>query len=80
MNCKARLKVLERQKQASGQILRLIIGRAAGDGVNLATSTCIRRVTPNGVLTELVDLDGNGASLSDEELERFIAGFPITFD
>ena len=79
MNCKARLKALERQKQASSQILRLIIGRAAGDGVNLATSTCTRRLAPNGVLTEVIDLDG-GDSLSDEELERFIARFPITAD
>jgi hypothetical protein len=79
MNCKARLKALERQKQACGEVMRFIIGRAAADGVNLAASTCIRRVAPNGVLMEVVTLDGDD-SLSDEELESFIAQFPITTD
>jgi hypothetical protein len=78
MNCKARVRDLEHQKQASGQIMRLIIGKAGRRGVNLANSTCTRGVAANGVLMEVVELDGNGGSLTDEELESFIAGFPTT--
>jgi len=29
------------------------------------------------VLTEVVHLDGDGNDLSDEQLEKFIDGFPI---
>ena len=32
---------------------------------------------PNGLLTDFVQLDGSSDGLTDEDLERFIAGFPV---
>jgi hypothetical protein len=43
---------------------------------DLATSTCTRRLS-NGVLTEVVQLDGDRDDLNDEQLESFIESFPI---
>jgi len=43
---------------------------------DLANSTCTRTLA-KGVLTEVVHLDGDGNDLSDEQLEKFIDGFPI---
>ena len=48
----------------------------AGSEANLATSTCTRYVR-DGLLTEVVQLDGAMGSISDEELETFVARFPI---
>jgi hypothetical protein len=31
----------------------------------------------NGLLTEIVELDGSDEGLSDAELDRFVASFPI---
>jgi hypothetical protein len=56
---------------------RLIISLPWKGPLNLATSTCQRTLNPEGAITEIVDLDGDGGRLSEEELERFIAGFPI---
>lgn len=42
----------------------------------MATSTCTRYLR-DGFLTEVVKLDGDDAAISDEELEKFVAGFPI---
>jgi hypothetical protein len=50
-----------------------------GRTLNLEKSKCTRTLG-NGWLTELVDLDGDGTQLSDEELERFVASFPIIRD
>ena len=41
---------------------------------DLANSTCDRKLTVDGVLKEIVHIDGH---LDDEELERFIESFPI---
>jgi hypothetical protein len=56
--------------------LRCIVS-TAGQSLNLATSSCTRSLTKDGCLTELVDLDGTSDDISDEELERFIEGFPV---
>jgi hypothetical protein len=67
------------QTQLSGKpksSLRIIVTRA-GSEANLTTSTCMRYVR-DGVLTEVVDLDGARGSISDEELETFVARFPIS--
>jgi hypothetical protein len=55
--------------------LRLVMSAVCGD-LNLATSTC-ERTLGSGVLTEVVHLDGDRSELNDEQLERFIDGFPI---
>ncbi len=44
----------------------------------LAESTCTRRVTAEGALIEIVTLQGNGDELTAEQLEDFIASFPLT--
>jgi len=45
--------------------------------LNLAESNCTRTLCPNGVVTEVVKLEGRREDLTDEELEAFIAKFPI---
>jgi hypothetical protein len=56
--------------------LRIIVTRAGSEPANLVMSTCARYVR-DGVLTDVVDLDGARGSISDEELETFVARFPI---
>jgi hypothetical protein len=46
--------------------------------LDLAQSTCTRYGGENGALTEFVNLDGDKAEISEEELEQFIQSFPIT--
>jgi hypothetical protein len=55
--------------------LRLVVSTMSA--LNLATSTCVRRLTAKGFLTEVVRLDGFRGNLTDEELERFVESFPI---
>jgi hypothetical protein len=45
--------------------------------LRLETSKCLRTLTANGSLTEVVRLDGIRGGLTDEELERFVQSFPI---
>jgi hypothetical protein len=45
--------------------------------LNLETSRCARTLSADGTLTELVRLDGIRGDLSNEELERFVARFPV---
>ena len=69
---------LEDRFQLSGKpksSLRIIVA-LAGSEANLATSTCTRYVR-DGLLTEVVQLDGAMGAISDEELETFVARFPI---
>ena len=71
---------LEDRFQLSGKpksSLRIIVTRAGSGATNLATSTCTRRLNNNGGLIETVDLDGDDSGISEEELEQFIASFPI---
>jgi hypothetical protein len=55
--------------------IRLVIC-AMTKAADLATSTCYRSLA-NGVLTEMVHLDGDRSELSDEQLERFIESSPL---
>jgi hypothetical protein len=55
--------------------MRVVLTRAGGGAVSLAKSTCLRYVR-NDCLTEVVELHGD-SGITDEELEDFIAGFPI---
>jgi hypothetical protein len=68
------------ETQLSGEpksSLWIIVIRAGSEPANLGTSTCTRYVR-DGVRTEVVDLDGARGSISDEELETFVASFPIS--
>ena len=69
------------QTQLSGKpksSLRIIVTRAGSGAANLATSTCTRRLNNTGGLIEIVDLDGDDSGISEEELETFVARFPIS--
>ncbi len=76
MGLHARLKALERQRKESQEPLRVVIRSVCGSA-NLANSTCRRTLDANGLLTEIVQLDGSLDDLGEEGLERFIASFPI---
>ena len=77
MNLKARLKKLERQQmQISLKPFRLVVSRV-GEPFDLATATCTRTLLADGQLMEIVNVNGSGHDLSDEELEKFIQSFPI---
>ena len=76
MNFRARLKALEQRRRASNKRFR-IVASTSGVPLNLANSTCKRTLEANGLLTEIVDLDGSDQGLTDENLERFIAGHPV---
>jgi hypothetical protein len=45
--------------------------------LNLEASTCTRTLAANGLLTEIMMLIGMREDLTDEQLEAFIAQFPI---
>jgi hypothetical protein len=51
-------------------------GRRVGQ-MNLAESFCTRWLQKNGALFEYVSLRGSKEQLSDDELENWIATFPI---
>jgi len=70
-----RLKRLERVQAAVQEPFRIIV---TGVGrLNLAESRCTRTLSENGGVTEVVWLNGSSNDLSEEELEKFIASFPV---
>jgi hypothetical protein len=74
-----RLHKLEELAGVSGmprQRMRLVI-LTVGRTRDLARCTCRRTLAPNGLLTEFVDLDGASPEWSDEDIDRFVARFPI---
>jgi hypothetical protein len=77
MNLERRLEKLERLDPAQAPEVFRVLTRATCGRPNLATSTCTRTLMPNGHLSELVTLDGGRDGLSDADLDRFVAGFPI---
>ena len=77
MNLKRRLAKLERViTPESKENFRVVTGCVVGTP-NLSTSTCARTRRADGSLFELVHLDGGREGLTDEDLERWISGFPI---
>jgi hypothetical protein len=62
---------------ASRPRLRLIVSLPWKRPAELATSTCKRTLQPDYGLTELVRLDGGEDGITDAELEKFIASFPV---
>jgi hypothetical protein len=56
--------------------MRMVVTSAGGGPANLAKSTCLRYIR-NDCLTEVVELHGDDSGISDQQLEEFIAGFPI---
>ena len=77
MNFRARLNELEQRREAAtGETFRLVV-RPVVWPTDLAKSTCKRTLCADGSLWEIVHLNGSSSDLSDGELERFIATFPI---
>ena len=77
MNLNARLQKLERQhSQIARERFRIVVSHA-GRPFDLATATCTRTLMPDGGIMEIVNVNGSGHDLSDEELERFIQSHPI---
>jgi hypothetical protein len=76
-NLKRRLQSLERPRSGAVQKRLLLVASGVCGPLNLATSTCTRTLWPTGALMEVVHLDGDQNGLSNEDLERFISGFPI---
>jgi hypothetical protein len=73
----ARLQKLERQRsQIERGRFRIVVSHA-GRPFDLSTATCTRTLMPDGALMEIVNVNGSGDDLRDEELERFIQSFPI---
>jgi hypothetical protein len=66
-------KVLAPVRDATKRWIVVVVG---GRPANLANAKCIRRVS-NGVLMEVVQLDGNRDGLSEEQLNTFVESFPI---
>ena len=68
------LKALERARShVSPEPFRVVTRCVVGEP-NLASSTCTRRLSANGQLTEIVAIDG---FMNDEDLEKFIQSFPV---
>jgi hypothetical protein len=61
----------------SPAVMRVVIS-ACGRRLNLAGSTCDRMLGANGSITEIVRLDGSRGDITDQELDRFVAGFPLS--
>jgi hypothetical protein len=77
MSLRTRLQKLERHRsQVESGRLRVIVSRA-GKPFSLATATCTRTLMAGGGLMEIVNVNGSGDDLSDEELEKFIQSHPI---
>jgi hypothetical protein len=55
----------------------IFAGYEDGSPLNLENSTCDRQIWPDGSLFEIVMLDGPIEELTEEELEAFIARYPI---
>jgi hypothetical protein len=79
MRFDSRLKALERiREELEGKYLRVVMNKSAKSfRVNLATSTCRRTRSADGLLIELVELDGCPDSMTDAELDAFVESFPI---
>ena len=58
------------------QRLRVVVCNL-GKTLSLETSTCRRTLSADGVLTEIVTLDGTRGGMTDEEMETFVETFPI---
>jgi hypothetical protein len=77
MNINARLEALERRITLERRTTRVIMSLVPGRPASLAGSRCSRTLHVNGFLFELVTLNGNRGSLTDEDLGKFVESFPI---
>jgi hypothetical protein len=64
----------------NASLKRILIVVSCKRPLNLQISTCERMLWPDGYLCEMVTLHGRASDLTDEQLEEFIARFPIRDD
>ncbi len=79
LRLKSRLDRLEKAwapSQGPQEIMRWVFAPVCGS-TNLANSTCKRMLCSNGTLMEMISLDGDRQGISDEQIDRFVASFPI---
>ncbi|MGA2186584.1 MAG: hypothetical protein ABSH47_26505 [Bryobacteraceae bacterium] len=65
--------------QKARKCFRMIVFRY-GDKTSLENARCKRTLSPDGTVMEFVELVGSGPgpdSVTEEELDRWVAGFPI---
>lgn len=74
-----RLDRLEQSNRAANAQppLRLVVSSPWKGPVNWEASKCSRFRNLDGMLIETIRLEGDDAGVTPEELERFIARFPI---
>jgi hypothetical protein len=78
-NLASRLEKLESSwhgAKVPSQIIRIVVSNYAGS-LNLAKSKCQRTLSPNGLLMEIVNFDGNTDELKEQELAQFVECFPV---
>ena len=54
-----------------------VVAQYMGEPATLETATCHRRIDRNGLLMEVVYLEGRSEGLTDEDLDHFVGNFPI---
>ena len=77
MNLKRRLRALEQQIKPPEEPLRVVVCHP-GEPADLKQAECHRRILENGRLMEVVTLYGSDDGISKEDLDRFVAKFPIS--
>ena len=78
MTLERRIERLEKTRDAENVGGMRVVISACGRPLNLAGSTCERRLRADGSVTEMVRLDGSRDGITDHELDRFVAGFPLS--
>jgi hypothetical protein len=69
--------MLTARNEAPHETLRMVVIRA-GEPPNLENCDCSRALCPDGTLLEIVGLHGGNLNgLSDEELDLWVARFPV---
>jgi len=71
-----RVERLETQRDAVEQeTFRIVV--TTPTTLDMERSTCQRMRHPDGLVTEIIDLEGTREGVSDEDLERWVSTFPI---
>lgn len=76
MNLKRRLRALEREIKPPEKPLRIVV-RYTGEPADLEQAKCHRNTMKDGRVCEVVMLNGSDEGISEEDLDRFVAKFPI---
>jgi len=76
-NVESRLLQLEKQHGGTRIAPMTLVVSQFGKELNLETSKCKRTLSRNGLLTQIVELDGSREGFTNEQLEAWIERFPI---